>query len=935
MASSPSRYWPLDDAPGSSVARERVSNSVGNIYGGVTLGVADPWGQSGAATFDGSTGEIVDSNSWTSANTGSPYSIEFFYRTTGTVGGVIEHNQTSAAGTISGSYSRDVVMSGSGGTTLNGYNYSTSGVHVVDVAATNDGNWHHCVLTHDGTSTMTLYRDGGQVAIIAVTGVYVAAFFWRIGHTFLTSAGSSGTLGYFTGSLAHIAIYTRALSAGEIASHYSSLLGVILPVPVRVGSVNGAAGTGPYVIPVPAGYPQGTTVFVHALTSNTVYPTSVADSLGNAFTMIASLLWNSPNGDTSVWVLDNAPALPAGGSISVVAPATAAVSAVAITVAGPLTRANGPTGMNTSVPSLATGAIANVPALMLAFEGNWTSALSWLVPSIALGGAVSGNSNGYMHTSYANVTNPAGVTVALNGAATTIWGMILHFMTPTPPTITSTLPPNGAVGVAYQAVLTATGGRPPYTWQASGLPLGLSVSGNTVTGAPTAGAVYSVTLTCTDSVGASSSSVQQITTIRITVPPIPPDEVWAEILDTNLVSHGLIQYASINAQLYYNAVGSWSILAQYTDDLWNLMMHTLNGQFIVSINWRGIFTFGGKCETPSYMDSIPGSTGMTAGGGLAGPFIALAGADYLGLIANKIAYPDPTKAWNAQLASSSWSVTNVHIESSIKALVNANIGPTSIPIGSPPSQSAGAIASRQMSLIDFAADQSRGPAINYVVKFNSGVGLNLLDIIRLIISQNYTNPLSSMGISLKRNGSRLLFDVYIPRDLSKTVWFSEDTGNLTSIQLSLTDPTCTDALVQGASAFVQAQSAGVTQWNKVEQFIDNSSETSTPNLTAAAQDALISGTYGPAMSTTVTDTPYLVFGQDYGLGDVVTVQVRNGDVYSDIVSGVTLTADPSQQPVINVVPTIGNSTSSTATDNKIIAQLVHRIKTVEKRLSTK
>jgi hypothetical protein len=192
-----------------------------------------------------------------------------------------------------------------------------------------------------------------------------------------------------------------------------------------------------------------------------------------------------------------------------------------------------------------------------------------------------------------------------------------------------------------------------------------------------------------------------------------------------------------------------------------------------------------------------------------------------------------------------------------------------------------------------------------------------------------------MGISLTRNGSRLLFDVYIPRDLSKTVWFSEDTGNLTSIQLSLTDPTCTDALVQGASAFVQAQSAGVTQWNKVEQFIDNSSETSTPNLTAAAQDALISGTYGPAMSTTVTDTPYLVFGQDYGLGDVVTVQVRNGDVYSDIVSGVTLTADPSQQPVINVVPTIGNSTASTATDNKIIAQLVHRIKTVEKRLSTK
>jgi hypothetical protein len=415
------------------------------------------------------------------------------------------------------------------------------------------------------------------------------------------------------------------------------------------------------------------------------------------------------------------------------------------------------------------------------------------------------------------------------------------------------------------------------------------------------------------------------TSVIVTPPATPPDEVWVEVLDTNLVSQGPIKYATINAQLYYNAVGSWSILVEYTDALWNMMMHALNGQFIVSVNWRNIFKFGGKCETPSYIDSIPGSTGTSAGGTLAGPFITLAGSDYISLIANKIAYPDPTKPWNSQLPNSSDSTSNISLETAIKHYVSANVGPT-------------AIAGRVHSLIDIAADQMRGPAVNYAVKFGSGVDLNLLDILRFLIAQNVTtaNPAgTNMGLSLKQNGTRLLFDVYIPRDLSKTAWFSEDTGNLTSIVFSLTDPTCTDALVQGASAFVSAQSPGVTQWNKVEQFINNNTETSTPNLTAAAQDALISGAYGPSLATTVTDTPYLVFGQDYYLGDIVTVQVRNGDVYADIVSGVTLTADPSQSPVINVVPTIGNSTAPTSTSNAIINQLVNRIKLVEKKLSTK
>src|ERR1700747_132909 len=126
------------------------------------------------------------------------------------------------------------------------------------------------------------------------------------------------------------------------------------------------------------------------------------------------------------------------------------------------------------------------------------------------------------------------------------------------------------------------------------------------------------------------------------VPPSAgsPEMVWVEVLDQNLVSQGPIQFVNLTATLYYNAVSTWSMVCPYSDFLWNMVTA---GDFFVNINWRGLFSFGGKCEQPGYTDSIPGSTG--GAGSANGPFITLAGADYLALIANRVTYPNPTVAW--------------------------------------------------------------------------------------------------------------------------------------------------------------------------------------------------------------------------------------------------------------------------------------------------
>ena len=67
-------------------------------------------------------------------------------------------------------------------------------------------------------------------------------------------------------------------------------------------------------------------------------------------------------------------------------------------------------------------------------------------------------------------------------------------------TVTTTTLPAGTVGVPYGPVtLTASGGTPPYTWTATGLPAGLSLStAGVLSGTPTASGSFATTITVKD-----------------------------------------------------------------------------------------------------------------------------------------------------------------------------------------------------------------------------------------------------------------------------------------------------------------------------------------------------------------------------------------------------------------------------------------------------
>ena len=143
--------------------------------------------------------------------------------------------------------------------------------------------------------------------------------------------------------------------------------------------------------------------------------------------------------------------------------------------------------------------------------------------------------------------------------------------------------PDATTNSAYTAMFNvATGGYGSFTYTATGLPTGISITGNTLSGTPTAAGLYAITLSATDSVGVSTSA-------NVTLNVIDPVAAPVACSGSNAV---ITAYVARNPG-YITVNGGLNLL----DHLWTNNLNagntTFNGGLVnwystgAIVNWTG------------------------------------------------------------------------------------------------------------------------------------------------------------------------------------------------------------------------------------------------------------------------------------------------------------------------------------------------------------
>ncbi len=218
-ASDPQFSWRLGEASGSTAA-DSSGGGITATYGtGVTLG--QPGGVSGttdtSAALNGTTSGRLASS--VSAPSLPVFSAEAWFKTTTVSGGKIIGFGNLAAGDSS-NYDKHIYMRNDGRLVFGVYTNTTA--TLASANAYNDGLWHHVVGT-EGPSGLAFYVDGALVGSNpAVTTNQNYSGYWRVGGDNINGWPNVPSSKYFNGSIDEVAVYTSALSASDVAAHYSA-----------------------------------------------------------------------------------------------------------------------------------------------------------------------------------------------------------------------------------------------------------------------------------------------------------------------------------------------------------------------------------------------------------------------------------------------------------------------------------------------------------------------------------------------------------------------------------------------------------------------------------------------------------------------------------------------------------------------------------------
>ncbi|MDK1360173.1 DNRLRE domain-containing protein [Arthrobacter sp. zg-Y1219] len=219
-----STYWRLDDSTAKAPADSSPGNNRGVTFGGPLLaGTAGAVPGSTAAVFDGVDDQVSGQQRYSAPTT---YSAEAWFKTDSVQGGKIfgfasgqpdRHGTRNSSGTVD----RHLYMTTGGTLAFGVLDAANTPVAVTTAQAYNDNAWHHAVATQTA-SGFTLYVDGNAVGSSQTPAAQTYTGSWRVGGDSLNNWPGRPTSNYLAGSIDEFSAYPSALSAAQVARHFTA-----------------------------------------------------------------------------------------------------------------------------------------------------------------------------------------------------------------------------------------------------------------------------------------------------------------------------------------------------------------------------------------------------------------------------------------------------------------------------------------------------------------------------------------------------------------------------------------------------------------------------------------------------------------------------------------------------------------------------------------
>jgi hypothetical protein len=324
------------------------------------------------------------------------------------------------------------------------------------------------------------------------------------------------------------------------------------------------------------------------------------------------------------------------------------------------------------------------------------------------------------------------------------------------------------------------------------------------------------------------------------------EDLAVEVRDSDLKKVGALSGADlVGAEfiLKFNDVGSWSVQLHSTSAMATLLRTPGYGLVVSGPN--GVLLSGPTtyAELQQSQDD-PDGTWMVRG------------VDDSVILAERLVYPDPVDddVTSQQFA---YDTRNDVAETVLKEYVDANL------VSGP--------ASRQVAGLTVEADLGRGSTVYGDARFQQ--------------IQEFFHDLAQtggVGYKIEQVGTGLQFQVYEPVDRSALIRLDIENGRLTTSNYSYTAPTLTRAIVGGAGEaeerlFYEGTSAtsltAETEWGRrIEKFVDARNVQENAEFVQHASEALVdNGKTKVSLTVTPTDDGSMLFGDEWGLGDTLTV----------------------------------------------------------------